>query len=129
MARFFWVCVGGALGTGARYLLSGWAFSRLGSSFPFGTLAVNVAGSFLLGALMHFSLASGLVSPALRAVLAIGLIGGFTTYSTFNYETIEYLRGRSFGLAVANVVLTVVLCLAAGLVGLFLARWMVDPAH
>jgi CrcB protein len=122
MARFFWVCVGGAVGTGARYVLSGWVLSRLGGSFPYGTLAVNVTGSFLLGALMHVSLASGLVSPALRAVLGIGLMGGFTTYSTFNYETLEYLREGAWLLGVANVGVTVISCLIAGTLGLVLAR-------
>lgn len=122
MARFFWVCVGGAVGTGARYLLSGWVLSRLGSSFPYGTLAVNVTGSFLLGALMHVSLATGLVSPALRAVLAIGLMGGFTTYSTFNYETLEYFREGAWLLGVANAGVTVIGCLIAGTLGLGLAR-------
>ncbi len=80
MTRFFWICVGGAIGTGARYLLSGWVLARLGTSFPYGTLAVNVIGSFLLGALMHLSLATAAVSPTLRAVLAIGVMGGFTTW-------------------------------------------------
>ena len=122
MARFFWVCVGGAVGTGARYLLSGWVLSRLGSSFPYGTLAVNVTGSFLLGALMHVSLASGLVSPALRAVLGIGVMGGFTTYSTFNYETLEYFREGAWLLGVANAGVTVISCLIAGTLGLGLSR-------
>jgi len=122
MARFFWVCVGGAVGTGARYLLSGWVLSRLGSSFPYGTLAVNLTGSFLLGALMHVSLASGLVSPALRAVLGIGVLGGFTTYSTFNYETLEYFREGAWLLGVANAGVTVIGCLIAGTLGLGLAR-------
>jgi CrcB protein len=122
MSRFFWVCLGGAIGTGARYLLSGWALARLGTTFPYGTLVVNMTGSFLLGALMHLSLASGLVSPALRAVLAIGLIGGFTTYSTFNYETLEYFRESAWLLGVANAAITVIGCLIAGTIGLALAR-------
>jgi CrcB protein len=122
MTRFFWVCVGGAIGTGARYLLSGWVLARLGTSFPYGTLAVNVIGSFLLGALMHLSLATAAVSPTLRAVLAIGLMGGFTTYSTFNYETLGYLREGAWLLGLANLGLTVIGCLAAGVAGLTFAR-------
>ena len=127
--RLFWICIGGAVGTGARYLLSGWVLLWLGTALPWGTLAVNVLGSFLLGAIMHLAITTHAIAPTLRLALTTGVVGGFTTYSTFNYETIEYLRGRAFGLAVANVVLTVVLCLAAGLAGLFLARWMVGPAH
>lgn len=88
----------GAIGTGARYLPSGWVLARLGTSFPCGTLAVNVMGSFLLGALMHLSLATAAVSPALRAVLAIGVMGGSTTYGTAIVE-----RVRSGGFAGATV--------------------------
>lgn len=125
MARFFWVCLGGAVGTGARYLLSGWTLASFGGSFPYGTLAVNVSGSFLLGALMHLSLATALVSPALRSVLAIGLMGGFTTYSTFNYETLEYFREGAWLLGMANAGATVIGCLVAGALGLALARLIV----
>lgn len=125
MARFFWVCLGGAVGTGARYLLSGWVLARLGSSFPWGTLAVNVTGSFLLGVLMHLSLAGGLVTPATRAVLSIGLMGGFTTYSTFNYETLEYFREGAWLLGAANAGATLVGCLLAGALGFGVARAIV----
>ena len=89
MTRFLWICVGGAAGTGARYLLSGWALATLGASFPWGTLAVNVLGSFLLGLLMQVGITTSLLSPTLRLALTTGVMGGFTTYSTFNYETIR----------------------------------------
>lgn len=125
MARFFWVCLGGAVGTGARYLLSGWVLTRLGSSFPYGTLAVNLTGSFLLSALMHLSLVGGLVTPATRAVLSIGLMGGFTTYSTFNYETLEYFHEGAWLLGAANAGVTLVGCLLAGSFGLGVARAIV----
>jgi fluoride exporter len=122
MPKFFWICLGGAIGTGARYLLSGWTLARLGTSFPYGTLAVNVTGSFLLGGLMHLSLATGFVSPTARAVLAIGVMGGFTTYSTFNYETLGYFREGAWLHGLANLGATVIGCLAAGLAGLAVAR-------
>ena len=125
MARFLWVCVGGAVGTGARYLLSGWALSRLGASFPFGTLAVNVMGSFLLGALMHVALATASSPRRCASLLTIGVMGGFTTYSTFNYETLEYLREGAWLLGVANAGITVIGCLIAGTLGLGLARVIV----
>jgi fluoride exporter len=122
MPKFFWICLGGAIGTGARYLLSGWTFARLGTSFPYGTLAVNVTGSFLLGGLMHLSLATWFVSPTARAVLAIGVMGGFTTYSTFNYETLGYFREGAWLHGLANLGATVIGYLAAGLTGLAVAR-------
>lgn len=88
MSRFFWICLGGAAGTGARYLMSVWALTLLGPAFPWGTIAVNVTGSFLLGGLMHLALTTGILTPTLRLALTSGLLGGFTTYSTFNYETL-----------------------------------------
>ena len=122
MARFLWICLGGAAGTGARYWLSGWAQRHAGSGFPVGTLAVNVVGSFLLGVLMEIGVAGGLLPPTLRLALTTGVMGGFTTYSTFNYETIEYLRGGAWAIAAGNVAATVFVCLAAGIAGLATGR-------
>jgi CrcB protein len=86
MERLLWICLAGAAGTGARYLVGVWATQRFGSPFPHGTLIVNLAGCFALGAVMHAALALSW-SPTLRAAVTIGFIGGLTTYSTFNYET------------------------------------------
>jgi len=124
MSRFLLVCLGGAIGTGARYLIALWAPRALGMSFPYATLIVNVLGSFLLGAIMHVGLTTTLLSPTARLVLATGVMGGFTTYSTFNYETTEYLRQGALGLALGNVAATLLLCLLAGALGLAVARWM-----
>jgi CrcB protein len=125
VVRFFWICVGGAIGTGARYLISGWAARRFGASFPFGTLAVNLVGSFLIGAIMHVALTTEIVSPGLRIVLAVGVMGGFTTYSGFNFETVQYLREGAWLLGILNVFIMVGVCLAAGVAGLASARWLV----
>jgi fluoride exporter len=122
VSRFLWICAAGALGTGARYLLSGWALALLGAGFPYGTLAVNVAGSFLIGLVMQVGLATPLLSPTLRMTLTTGFIGGFTTYSTFNYETIRYVQDGAWKLAVGNVVITLATCLAAGFAGIALGR-------
>jgi CrcB protein len=125
MARFFFVCLGGAVGTGARYLVSVWALRTLGPAFPFGTLIVNVLGSFLLGALMHVGLTTSLLSPTLRLVLTTGVMGGFTTYSTFNYETLQYLSEGALGLGALNVLGTLATCLVAGIAGVGAARALV----
>jgi CrcB protein len=122
MVRFLWICVGGACGTGARYLLSGLVMQWLGASFPYGTLAVNALGSFLLGALMHVGLETQALPPTLRLALSTGVMGGFTTYSTFNYETLAYLQEGRLAWAALNVGATLALCLAAGLAGLALGR-------
>lgn len=120
--RLFWICLGGAAGTGARYLLSGWVQAALGTRLPYGTLAVNILGSFLLGAIMELSLATNLLAPALRLALTTGLLGGFTTYSAFNYETLGYFREGAWLYGYFNIGLTLVGCLVAGLAGLLAAR-------
>jgi CrcB protein len=122
IARFFLVCLGGAIGSGARYATSLWAASAIGTAFPFGTLLVNLGGSFLLGFLMHMATATELLQPDLRLMLTTGVMGGFTTYSTFNYETTQYFREGAWAIGVANVAATLVGCLVAGLAGLALAR-------
>ncbi len=120
MTRFLWICAGGAAGTGARYLLSGWALAALGSAFPWGTLAVNVIGSFLLGFLVQ---AAPVLSTTLRLSLTAGVMGGFTTYSAFNQETIHYVQSGSWMVAAANVAGTLIGCFAAGFAGVALGRW------
>lgn len=124
MNRFLWICLGGAVGTGARYLVSGWALAWLGSGFPYGTLAVNTIGSFLVGILVQAGITTPLLSPTMRLTLTTGVMGGFTTYSAFNYETVRYFQDGSWQLAAANVAATVVGCLAAGFAGVAAGRWL-----
>ena len=120
MFRFVLVCAGGALGSGARYLVSTWAARTLGADFPRGTLIVNATGSFILAFL--FALPGSRLGPDLRLFLGAGIMGGYTTYSSFNTETIALLEQGSASLALANLALTVFGCLAAGLAGLVLGR-------
>ncbi len=121
MLRFLLVCAGGAIGSGARYLVSTWAARSLGADFPRGTLLVNVTGSFALALLFARSEAA---PPDVRLFLGAGVLGGYTTYSSFNYETLALLDGGSPGLALSNVALTVLGCLVGGSLGLALGRWM-----
>jgi CrcB protein len=120
----WWVMLAGGLGSGARYLVGLWAFERLGSAFPFGTLIVNVAGCFALGAVAHLAAASPW-SPELRAAIAIGFLGGFTTYSSFNHETLGLLASGAAGGALLNIATTLAAGLVAGWLGLMLARQFV----
>lgn len=120
--RLLLVCAGGAVGSGARYLTALWAASALGPAFPFGTLIVNVAGSFLIAFIMHVGSATELLSPDMRVMLTTGVMGGFTTYSTFNYETTGYFREGAWMLGTVNIGVTVIGCLAAGMAGLMLGR-------
>lgn len=128
MARFALVCLGGAFGSGARYLLSGWLAERLGHAFPYGTLAVNLIGSFLLAMLMELAFHSATISPTARIALGTGVLGGFTTYSTFSYESFVYLREGAPALAALNVSVTLAGCLLACWLGLAAARWLLGPA-
>lgn len=121
MARFLWVCLAGAAGTGVRYLVSLLAVKLLGVGFPWGTLAVNVVGCFLMSVVVHAGLRSA-ISPDLRLTLATGFMGGLTTYSAFNWETMVLVQQRSLGAGLLNFGATVLACLAAGLLGLALAR-------
>lgn len=122
MARFFWICLGGAVGTGARYLLSSWLLGLAESDFPYPTLLVNAAGSLLLGLLMPVALADESFSPTLRLALTTGVVGGFTTYSTFNYETLVLFQRGAWLLGLANLGATLLACLVAGGLGLLLSR-------
>lgn len=125
MERFLWICLAGAVGTGARYLLGGWILRLTGPAFPWGTLAVNVLGSFLLGAILHAALTVEGFNPTLRLALTTGLMGGFTTYSTFNYETLRYFEEGALWLGGLNLGGTVVSCLVAGRLGVLAGRWLV----
>ncbi len=122
MIRFLIVCAAGAVGCGARYLVSLWAAERFGSRLPYGTLAVNVLGSFLIALVMELSIRFAEFSPNLRLALTTGFLGGLTTYSSFNYETTQLAFSGHTIRAVANIGLTVVACLVAGLLGVLVAR-------
>ena len=122
MERLAWVCLGSALGGGLRYLAGQAAVSLLGVAFPYGTLFVNVTGSFLITFIMHVGLSTDAIPPMVRLFLTTGVMGGLTTYSAFNYETLGLLREGAMLVASLNLVLTVLLCLVAGLLGLAAGR-------
>jgi fluoride exporter len=103
---------------------SGWLAKVAGAGFPYGTLGVNLLGSFLLSLVMQVALSTGL-SPSVRLFVATGLVGGFTTYSTFNYETLQSLEEGAWALGLLNLGTTVLGCLLAGLLGVALGRmWL-----
>ena len=123
--KTLWIGLGGALGSIARYHLDDWFQQRFGAAFPYGTLAVNIIGSFLLVLLMHVGLRTELIPPTVRIAIVTGVIGGFTTYSTFNYETFRYFQTGAWGVGAANVLVTVLGCLAAALLGWAAGRALV----
>jgi len=117
--------LGGAIGSGARHLLCIWTQALFGTAFPYGTLAVNAIGSFLICAIMHLGLSANVISPTMRLFLTTGVMGGFTTYSTFNHETYKYTQQGAYPLAALNVGLTLVVCFVAGVAGDIVARVLV----
>jgi CrcB protein len=114
--------IGGFLGANARYLVGGWIAERYGTSFPYGTLIINVSGSFILGFFLVFISERLLVHPNWRLFVAIGFLGAYTTFSTFSFESLALIQERSYLLALTNVVGSVVLGLIAALVGMVIAR-------
>lgn len=122
MGNLVLVCVGGALGSGARYLVAAWAAQAFGADFPRGTTLVNLLGSYLIALVLGLSLRTAAVSPNVRLFLTTGVRGGFTTYSSFNYETLRFLDEGATTYALLNLAVTVVGCLVTGGLGLLSAR-------
>ena len=122
MTVILYIALFGALGCLARYALSGWVYELAGSALPYGTFVVNVAGAFLIGLVMEFCLRSTAVSPELRIGLTIGFLGGFTTFSTFSYETFRLLESAQLPQALGNVLLSVTACLVFTFLGIVAAR-------
>jgi CrcB protein len=123
-----WIGLCGALGALARYGVGLTVLRWLGEGFAFGTLVVNVIGCFLLAFLVHVSTATDLVSEDVRLALGVGLLGAFTTFSTFGFETMMFLEDGDWHLAAGNVAANVVLGLAAVWAGLALARFVFGGA-
>jgi CrcB protein len=117
------VGLGGALGSIARHLLGTWVNSAFPlSTFPWGTLAVNVSGCLVIGLLGGLGDARASLGPELRMFLFVGVLGGFTTFSSFAYETLALLRFEDLARALANVAAQVVLGLGAAWIGYSLGR-------
>ena len=124
--RTFWaVAIGAALGGVARYYLASAIQQRVGPTFPWGTLVINVSGSLLLGVLMRYALATPSVSAELRALLTTGFCGGYTTFSTYSYETATLLEDGQYGRAGSYALASVVVALLATFAGFVLARELI----
>jgi CrcB protein len=117
MLAYLWVALGGALGSTGRYWLSGLVAARFGETFPWGTLAINVTGSFVIGIIAALAVPEGRMDSQSRnfatQFLLIGVCGGYTTFSSFSLQTLNLLRNREWLYAGGNVILSVVLCMVA----------------
>jgi len=124
MIAYLWVALGGALGSVGRYWLNGLVCDKFGATFPFGTLAINVTGSFLIGIFAGLALPEGRLEPQSRSFVAqflmIGVCGGYTTFSSFSLQTLILLRDREWLYAGGNILLSVLLCMIAVWVGFML---------
>lgn len=115
MGRLMWIAFGGAIGSVARYLIDGWVLRLAGTHFPFGTFAVNVLGCLVFGIVAGAADERFMVAPTGRAFILIGILGGFTTFSTFTFETLQLVRDAQFARATVNVTGQCILA--------FLAMW------
>jgi fluoride exporter len=106
MQRLIFIGLAGFAGTLMRYWLSDWTARRFGETFPTGTLVVNLIGCFLAGLLFCLMFDRYLVSPTVRTVVLIGLLGGFTTFSSFGLQTFTLLRDGEMGLALFNIAIS-----------------------
>ena len=118
----WYVALGSAVGGVLRYLLGGWVQDRAGTTFPVQTLLINVTGSLLLGFLQRYALETTAFSAEVRTMLTIGVCGGYTTFSTFSFETVRMLEDGDWRHAALYVGLSVALSVGAALLGLVAAR-------
>ncbi|MCF7821184.1 MAG: fluoride efflux transporter CrcB [Mariprofundaceae bacterium] len=116
------VAIGGAAGAVMRWLMAGAVQRWTGTAFPWGTFAVNALGSFLLGFLFVWLIERSTASELIRLALTVGLLGAFTTFSTYSLESIRLLQEGALGMAAANVMGQVVICLVLTWLGIQLAR-------
>jgi CrcB protein len=117
MVNYLFVSIGAAVGGVFRYWLSNYVHKFLPANFPYGTLTVNLVGSFLVGFIMYYLNEREIISANMRILLAVGFCDGFTTFSTFSLETMNLIRDSELLLAGLNVILNISLCLT----GIFLA--------
>jgi len=119
---FLAISVAAIVGANLRYLISRFAFKEFGPGFPFGTLAINIVGSFIVGFFIIWTTERVLVDPRWRLMAAVGFCGSFTTFSSYAFETMSYFEQGQWGLMLANIFSNNLLCLGSVLAGMALAR-------
>lgn len=125
MLKVLSIAIGGAAGAVLRYWVSGLTHHFFGSAFPWGTLAVNLIGSFLIGLLWGL-FESVVISQNIRLLIFVGILGSFTTFATFSLENFNLARDSQFAMLFLNICVSVILCLALVFAGYFLARSFLD---
>ncbi|HHW02183.1 MAG TPA: fluoride efflux transporter CrcB [Thermoanaerobacterales bacterium] len=125
MSRIIVVGIGSFIGGILRYLISGWAAELIGTDFPYGTLIVNTVGCFIMSFVIIFGAEMGNIDVNMRLFLTTGVMGALTTFSTFSFETFQFLREENLFLAGTNIFLNLFLGLLAVWFGLIVARMIV----
>src|SRR5262245_42961570 len=128
MTQILLISLGGAIGTAARYLTAILAIRWVGADFPYGTLAVNLLGAFLIGVVQELATITLMVPESLRLFIVVGILGGMTTYSAFTYETVHLAALGTWGRASANVLITNVFCLVLCWLGMVAVRSLAGRA-
>ncbi len=122
MNRYLIIAIGAALGANARYLVNVWAANRFGADFPYGTLLVNISGSFILGLLLALATSRLTISPEMRLLLAVGFLGSYTTFSSYAVESLNLWRDSGLWWGLGNIFLNNGIGLSFALLGTFAAR-------
>ena len=122
MLGFLAISLGAIVGANARYFISRFTSRVYGPAFPYGTLFINVTGSFIVGFFMIWTTQRVIVDPRWRLLVVVGFCGGFTTFSSYAYESMAYVEQGQWGLMLTNVVANNLLCLIAALAGMSLAK-------
>ena len=122
ISQIFAIMIGGALGAVLRYLVSNAVYALLGRDFPYGTLAVNVTGSFLMGVLTVLLVERGDIDPLLKLAILVGFLGAFTTFSTFSLDTLALIDKGALMLAFLNMLGSVIICVSTVWLGMIIAK-------
>lgn len=122
LERYFLIFIGGGIGSVLRYLMIGLIQGGMTSVFPLGTMAVNIAGSLAIGLTMSLSERFVAIAPEIRIFLTVGIMGGFTTFSTFSYETLMMLKDGELFYGAMNIAGTVTACVTAAWLGMLIGR-------
>lgn len=128
MREIIYIAVAGGVGALGRYYVTELARRLLGDDFPYGTLIVNLVGSFLIGLAMQIFLNTDLVPPSLRLAFILGFLGAFTTFSAFSYATLAYIENGAWLMAGLNILGNVTVGIVAAFIGVMLGRAIVGGA-
>jgi CrcB protein len=122
MEKILWISFGAVLGANLRYWVGDWAAQRFGSDFPYGTLMINLSGSFLLGLIVSLTLEHYIIDPRLRIFMIVGILGSYTTFSTYAYESIALISLGQWGLGLFNLIGSSLLGGLSALLGIWLGK-------